>query len=214
METHGRTFIPAAGKDWLLPLYDPFLRLLGAAAIKRPLIDQAAIQPGCRVLDIGCGTGSLTVDIKRLHPLAEVTGVDPDPKALAIATRKANQAGVSVTFDQGFGDRLAYADASFDRVFSSLMFHHLTRDEKLATLAEVRRVLKPGGSLHLLDFCPPRGTMARVAAHLFHRTAHAHDNIDGGVPAFMSEAGLTGAEEVSHRATLVGSIACYRAGKR
>ncbi|MHC4066998.1 MAG: class I SAM-dependent methyltransferase, partial [Planctomycetota bacterium] len=144
-----RRFIPAAGHDWLLPLYDPLLRWIGREELlKRPLIDQAGIQPGHRILDVGCGTGSLTVLLKRLHPGADVHGLDPDPKALAIAGRKSEKAGMAVEFDRGFSDELPYPESSFDRVFSSFMFHHLTRDEKLATLRDIRRVLRPGGSLH------------------------------------------------------------------
>lgn len=211
MEKPERSYIPAAGYDWLLPLYDPFQWILGGNTVKRPLIEQAAIESGCRVLDIGCGTGSLTVLIKKLYPLAEVVGLDPDPKALSIAKRKAERAGLSVEFDRGFGDRLAYADASFDRVFSSFMFHHLTRDEKSATLREVRRVLKPGGSLHLLDFGPPRSAFARAVGHLLHRVGHLQDNVEGRITSFMGEAGLVHPEEVAHRGTFVGNVAYYRA---
>jgi ubiquinone/menaquinone biosynthesis C-methylase UbiE len=94
--------------------------------------------------------------VKRLHPEAEVVGLDPDPKALARARRKTEAAGVAIRFDAGFANELPYPDASFDRVFSSLMFHHLEREAKLATLRELRRVIAPSGSLHLLDFGPPR----------------------------------------------------------
>ena len=68
MDDAERSFIPAFGKRWLLPLYDPFLWLLGADATKRPLIEQAQIKSGFRVLDIGCGTGTMAVLIKKLHP--------------------------------------------------------------------------------------------------------------------------------------------------
>ena len=124
-ETH-KTYLPAAGHDWLLPLYDPIVKLLGGEAARRALLDQACIRPGQRVLDIGCGTGSLVVLIKRLHPDVDVVGLDPDPKALARGRRKAARTSVSVQFDQGFADELPYADASVDRVFSSFMFHHLS----------------------------------------------------------------------------------------
>ena len=82
------------------------------------------------MLDIGCGTGSLVVLVKRLFPDVEVVGLDPDEKALARAARKARRVGASIQFDRGFSDALDYPDASFDRVFSSFMFHHLERDEK------------------------------------------------------------------------------------
>ena len=211
MPEQARSFIPAAGFDWLLPLYDPLQWLLGGDALKRPLIEQAALASGMRALDIGCGTGSLTLLLARLHPGVEVVGLDPDPKALTIAKRKADRAGHAIQLDQGFSDRLPYPDASFDRVFSSLMFHHLAEDEKAATLREVRRVLKPGGSLHLLDFGPPRSALSRALAHVLHRAEHLRDNLEDRITAFMGQAGFAQPEEVAHRGTLVGSLSYYRA---
>jgi SAM-dependent methyltransferase len=87
-ETH-RTYLPAAGKDWALPFYDPMVKLLGGDAARRKLLDQAALAPRHRVLDIGCGTGTLVTLMKRLYPGLEVVGLDPDPKALARAKMKA-----------------------------------------------------------------------------------------------------------------------------
>lgn len=206
-----RSFIPAAGYDWLLPLYDPFQRwILREDAVKRPLVDQAAIQPGHRVLDIGCGTGSLTVLVKRLHPDAQVIDLDPDPKALATAVRKAARWRVTVDFERGFSDQLPVADQSFNVVLSSLMFHHLSREEKFATLREVRRVLRPGGSFHILDFGPPRTRVTSLLAHVFHRMGHSRDNIEGRIPSFMTETGFHRSEEVASRSMLVGSMSYYR----
>src|SRR5262245_18155400 len=148
MPQSGRSYLPAAGHDWFLPLYDPFVRLLGGDAARERLIDQGAIEPGHRVLEIGCGTGGLVLAIKRRYPDATVVGLDPDPKALARADRKAARAGVAIDLDQGFADALPYPESSFERVFSSFMFHHLQGDEKPNTLREVRRVLAPHGSLH------------------------------------------------------------------
>ena len=105
-----RSDIPAAGHDWFLPLYDPLVKLLGAEPARRRLLDQATLRPGHRVLDIGCGTGSLVTLIKRLYPDVHVTGLDPDPKALTRARRKAERASVSVELEQGFSDDLPYPE--------------------------------------------------------------------------------------------------------
>jgi ubiquinone/menaquinone biosynthesis C-methylase UbiE len=211
MEHTERSYLPAMGKRWLLPLYDPLLRLLGADKTKRRLIEQAEIKSGFRVLDIGCGTGSLAVLIKKSHPEVEVIGVDPDPAALSISKRKANRAGLSIEFDRGFSDHLSYPDASFDRVFSSFIFHHLEPSERTATLREIGRVLKSGGSLHLLDFAPRDGNRHH---HRHHRSPHEESRFEGRVVDLMSEAGFVDAREVAKGKIFFGPIAYYSAERR
>ncbi|MDJ0869339.1 MAG: class I SAM-dependent methyltransferase [Myxococcota bacterium] len=206
-----RHFVPAAGHDLLLPFYDPLQRLMGEERIKRPLIEQAGVRSGQRVLDVGCGTGSLTLLIKRLHRGAEVAGLDPDPKALDLARRKAAHAGLEIEFQQGYGDEMPFPDGSVDRVFSSLMFHHLEGAQKAGMLREIRRVLKPEGSLHLLDFGPPRSRLSRLLTGLVHRGEAVRDNLEGRIPALMQEAGLREPTEVDHRGTIFGGLSYYRA---
>jgi ubiquinone/menaquinone biosynthesis C-methylase UbiE len=147
-----REFLPAAGRNVFLPLYDPLVSLLGFGRAGQELVSQANIENNHSVLDIGCGTGTLVVMLKRQYPAVQVIGLDPDEKALQRARRKARRAEVSVQLDHGFADELPYHEQSFDRVFSSFMFHHLDEEERERTSREVLRVLKPGGSFHLLDF--------------------------------------------------------------
>jgi ubiquinone/menaquinone biosynthesis C-methylase UbiE len=202
-----RTYVPAAGYDWLLPLYDVFAKLIGSEAAHRQLVNQADIEPTHHVLDIGCGTGSLTLLIKHLHPRAAVVGLDPDPKALARARRKAEERGLAVRLDRGFSDELPYAAASFDRVFSAFMLHHLALDEKQKTLREARRVLRSWGTFHALDF-GGTGHDSGIIAHLFH-LAHLEDQ--HRVPALMREAGFAEVTELAPRATILGRVSYWRA---
>lgn len=198
-----REYLPAAGIDACLPFYDLITKLMGADQARRALLDQAALRPGQHVLDVGCGTGTLAILLKRRYPRIEIIGLDPDPKALARAKRKARRAGAFPQFDQGFSDALAYPAESFDHVFSSFMFHHLDREEKARTLREIRRVLKPGGQLHLLDFVAAEGNGGFVS-HLFHSHAHLADNLDGNILALMRKAELADAKVVGRRSTLFG----------
>jgi ubiquinone/menaquinone biosynthesis C-methylase UbiE len=209
-ETH-RTFIPAAGHDWLLPLYDPFQKLFLGNWAYRKLVDQAHLRPEQRVLEIGCGTGNLTILIKRLHPQVDVVALDPDPKALDRARRKAEREGLTIQFDRGFADAPAYPDRSFDRVFSSLMFHHLSGDEKTKTLREIRRVLKPGGSLHLFDFGGSRAGSGGFLAHLLLHGEHVRENAGDRIPTLMRETGFGDAAEVAHGTSIFGRVAFFRA---
>jgi len=199
-----RTYIPAATYDWLLPLYDVFAKLIGSEAAHRQLVDQANIEPSHRVLDIGCGTGNLTLLVKRLYPRAEVVGLDPDPKALARARRKADERGSAARFDRGFADELPYAEASFDRVFSAFMLHHLALDVKEKTLREARRVLRSGGAFYALDFGGTNG----IIAHLFH---HAHLADQHRIPVLMREAGFAEVTELAPRDTILGRVSYWRA---
>jgi ubiquinone/menaquinone biosynthesis C-methylase UbiE len=211
MEESRRTYIPAAGHDWALPLYDPIVKLFGGDQARKALLDQADIQTGHRVLDIGCGTGALVTLIKRLHPDVDVVGLDPDPKALTRARRRAERVAVTIQLDQGFSDELPYSDASFDRVFSSFMLHHLQAGEKEKTLREVRRVLKPGGSLHLLDFGGPESGQNGFLARLFHSSHSLKDNSESRILALVSQAGLANPKVVRRRTILFGKIAYYQA---
>jgi ubiquinone/menaquinone biosynthesis C-methylase UbiE len=206
-----RTYVPAAGHDWLLPLYDPLVKLLGGDSARRRLLEQAALQPGHRVLDIGCGTGTLVTLIKRLHPDVDVVGLDPDPKALARARRKAERAGLSIQFNQGFSDELPYAEASFDRVFSSFMLHHLEAIEKENTLREVRRVLKPGGSLHLLDFATSESTGAGILTRWLHSSVRLKDNAEQNIANLISHTGFELPAGVGRGSMLFMHTAYYQA---
>jgi len=148
-----KAYIPALNFHRLTPFYDLVARwLTPEAKFKRRLVEQAGIRPGNRVLDVGCGTGTLAVLIKQAHAEAVVFGLDADPDVLDIASGKAARAGTEIEFQLGFADRMPYADSSFDRVFSSMMLHHFKAGEKRRVLAEISRVLRPDGELHVADF--------------------------------------------------------------
>lgn len=207
---HKRAFLPAAGRDLFLPLYDPIVSLLGGERARRDLIDQANITSGQRILDIGCGTGTFAVLLKRHCSDVQVIGLDPDPKALRRANIKATRAGVSMQLDEGFADELPYERSSFDRVFSSFMFHHLEAQDREKTLMEVLRVLKPGGSFHLLDFAGDgHGLQHGLHSHLgrlFHSSDRLKDNSDARILELMGRAGFKNAEKVKEGKMLFGLL--------
>lgn len=208
-----RPFVPGMGVEWLLPIYDPLTTLLRLDRARRDLVLQADLRPGHRVLDIGCGTGSLVVLTKQLFPDVEIVGVDPDEKALARARRKALRVGARIQFDRGFSDVLVYPDASFDRVFSSFMFHHLTRDEKARTLREIRRVLRADGTFHLLDFEGPRPEGHRSRLSLLHSHRRLVDNDERTILRMLTDAGFANAVKSGDGTVLGGFVrtAYYRA---
>ena len=199
-----REFLPAAGRDVFLPLYDPIVSLMGGKRARQELVQQASIEPDQRVLDLGCGTGTLVVLLKRKYATAQIVGLDPDPKALRRAKAKVKRAAVAVQLDRGFSDELPYEKGSFDRVLSSFMFHHLDDQERERTLREVLRVLKPGGSFHLLDFTGGEDAMHGRWGRLVDSHARLKDNSQRRILEVMSRAGFAKAEKVKDGSMLFG----------
>lgn len=208
--TERHDYLPAAGRDAMLPFYDAFTRLLGVTRVHRALTDRADLAAGQRVLEIGCGTGTLSVLVKRTQPGVEFVGSDPDPLALARARRKARGLD-GIRFERGYAQRLPYPDASFDRVLSALMFHHLDQDTKVATAAEVLRVLRPGGSLLLVDFAGESHGAHGFLAKRIVKSGHMLDNADDGIPLLLRGAGLDCAQVAADRHPVLGRVTYYRA---
>ena len=184
-------YIPALGLRILTPFYDFIQKwIVRDKRYKSRLIEQAQIQPGMRVMDLGCGTGTLAIMAKRAQPNAELVGLDADPEMLKMAYTKKDQENLDVKFDVGFTNDLPYPDASFDCVLSSIMIHHLKTPDKEKTAREIYRVLKPGGQLHVIDFGKPSTFYGKLLGPFLHKFEEANDNIDGKLPIMFREAGL------------------------
>ena len=210
-------FTPALGFHALTPLYDRVVALTTRErTFKRALLDQAAIEPGHQVLDVGCGTGTLAIAAQRRQPGVRVSALDADPAVLAIAVRKARRAGADIAFDLGRSSALPYADERFDRVLSSLFIHHLSWGDKLLTVREMHRVLRPAGELHVADWGRAGGLVSRTAflpVQLLDGFDTTSDNIAGMLPVHFASAGFRQVEETRRIPTALGIVSLYRAAK-
>ena len=141
------------------PYYDIFVNIvtLGQSYRLRNLtVRNVLLPPGENVLDVGCGTGGVTIPAKRqIGNNGSTAGIDPAPEMIAVARQKASRAGLEIDFRVGVIEALPFPDATFDAVTSSLMMHHLPERLQVKGLAEIKRVLKPGGRLLIADMMRP-----------------------------------------------------------
>lgn len=140
-------------------LYDWFTGLLFFGkedAIREMTVKLANVKLGDRILDAGCGTGSLAIRLKqRFGPDIEVIGLDASPEMIGMAEFKAEEADLAIPFRVGLMEDLPFPDCYFDRVIASLVLHHLPKNIKQQAFTEIARVLKAGGTFLAVDFEPP-----------------------------------------------------------
>jgi len=199
--------VPALLHRRLTPVYDLFARAsLREGRLKRELVARARIVPGHRVLDLGAGTGTLAIMVKRAHPAAEVAGLDADPAIVAIARAKAARVRANVAFEVGDAAALPYPHGSFDRILSSLVMSVLTTDKKALVVREAYRVLCPGGVFSIADFGPPHTRWGRFVTPLVRRFAPIRGNLEGLLPRMLREGGFEDVGQGGAIATLFGSL--------
>lgn len=165
-----------------------FLTLGRERAFRDKIAALACLAPGERVLDIGCGTGSLALAAKRsVGAAGAVCGIDASPEMIARARKKAAKAGIEIAFQEGAAQALPFAAAQFDAVLSTVMLHHLSRSARKDCAEEMRRVLKPGGRALAVDFAATPRAQHGPLAHLHHR--HGHVSLEE-IGTTLSAAGL------------------------
>ena len=207
--------IPALRFSFLTRFYDRVLSAtLPEERFKRRLVAQLAPRPGQRILDLGCGTGTLTLLIKQACPKAEVLGLDADIDALRIARLKTEAAGCRIGFCQSLAHPAPLRLHSLDGIASSLFFHHLASCEKLRALECARKLLKPGGQFHIADWGRPHNLWMRLAflgVQLLDGFETTRDSVQGRLIPLMEEAGFQLVCETEREKTVFGTLSLYRA---
>jgi ubiquinone/menaquinone biosynthesis C-methylase UbiE len=173
--------------------YDIFTGLMGLG-VNRPnsrmVVELAKIKPGDKVLDVGCGTGNLTLTAKTVAGASgSVYGIDPSPEMIDVARKKARRIGSEAVFDIGVVEKIAFPEATFDVVISRLVIHHLPGDLKRQGFAEIFRVLKPGGLFLLADFNPPANPILNHVTSALVGPQMMQSNVQG-IPPMLAEAGF------------------------
>lgn len=216
MTENTATFTPALGHRALTPLYDAVIALMTREGRWRnAFVRQISPQSGEVIVDVGCGTGTLVLALKRAAPAARIVGIDPDPEVLQQARAKAARANLDISFAQGFARDLAsLIERPADKVISSLVFHQTPLAEKRAGLQAMHKSLKDSGEIHIADYGLQRTALMRT---LFKQVQHLDGfenttpNAEGILPTLMQQAGFIGAEERQVISTPTGSISLYGA---
>ncbi|MBE0476702.1 MAG: methyltransferase domain-containing protein [Coriobacteriia bacterium] len=176
----------------------------------RMIVDMAGIEPEDHVLDVGCGTGDLTLTAaKRVGESGSVRGIDASPEMIEVARRSAGRRGSRATFEVALIEELPYGDSTFDVVMNRLMMHHLPEDLKRKGFAEVLRVLKPGGLLLATDFTRPSGGIPHVVFALVNHQMMQSADLSA-IPGMLSEAGFVDVASGPTRSAFLGFVSGRR----
>lgn len=209
------SYVPAAGRAWLTGSYDRAVALSMRENAWRPGLVAAVardLPPSGSVVEVGCGTGSLTVALATARPDATVIGVDGDPAVLAIARAKAR--ADRVTWIEGFAGSFLLPTDSAHVALCSLLLHHFSDDDKAAALDHISDVLTDDGVLHVADWGPPRGPATALGARalqLLDGRAGPQSLLDGQLAGMLTAAGCTGARRQAALRTVWGTLELWRA---
>ena len=187
-------FKPAASFFFLTPFYDFLCELMGfGRSFKLKVIDLLSIKGFEKILDIGCGTGTLIIEVKKRYPNTEILGIDPDEEILKIAGKKLKKSKVSAKLIKAYAQALPFPDSTFDLAVSTLIFHHLKTDVKKKSIKEIYRVLKKRGRFLLIDFGQPKTLLSKILLKVgafFEGKENMEANLKGKLPLFLEGAGF------------------------
>lgn len=191
--------------NWQAPFYDWGCRAAGLGRnFRDETLRHAALTPGDRVLDVGCGTGVLTrLAAQMVGPSGHAVGIDPAPRMIGVARENASRTGSQAGFRLAAIERLPFDDSSFDVVLSSMMLHHLPPDLKHDGLAEVYRVLKPGGRLVAVDIDHPANPLWWLLVWPLLLMPGTASNMHGEIPGYLRDAGFDPVQIKGRRAGIL-----------
>ncbi len=199
---------------WLTNYYDTFVAvLMREKDFRTALLNQFQNKNPQKILDIGCGTGTLAIMLKQKFSQAVVAGLDGDANILEIAKTKAQKAEVKLDLRRGFSTDLPFENESFNVVTNTIMLHHLSDEDKIVTLKEAHRVLKSGGEINVADWGSPSNYLTGFG-YYFIQLLDGFDtttsNRKGLILQFLRETGFTSATENTRVDTILGTICLYQ----
>lgn len=207
-------YIPALKFHWLTKIYDWLIgTFMPEKAFKGALLYNAEIKAQYQVLDFGVGTATLSIMAYKNNNQATYQGIDIDDKILSIAKQKIEREDLPIKLLKYNGGVLPFEDNSMDRVISSLVIHHLTDEQKVKAFKEFKRVLKPGGEVHIADWSNPTNFIMRLCFHIVqlldgYKTTNA--NVKGRLPEMIKSAGFSQVEITNNFNSVLGTVGIFK----
>lgn len=212
-----KEFIPALGYDFLSDYYDLAIKVtMPEKKFRNRLVDFVNPKEDEKILEFGFGTAQNIIILKQRFPFCEIQGVDIDPKIKSIAEYKLNKAGIDARLLLYDGEKLPFEDNSFDKVYSSLVFHQLDKITKLKCLEEIYRILRPNGELIIGDWGKAKTKWMRFSFYLVQLLdgfKTTNDNVNGLMTKYITDGGFKNVEEIGYINTLIGTYSYYKANK-
>ncbi len=201
------SFIPALKYHFLTPYYDRFILFwMPELEVKHKAISLVNIEEGDLVLDFGCGTGVLIQIFENKYSRSNIIGLDVDPRIVKIAKNKGIKEEKLILFD---GGEIPFPDAYFDKVISTWVFHHLSKEDKIRAFNEIKRVLKEDGLFVIADWGKPANVLMRslfFVVQVIDNFRTTSDNVKDEIPKLLKAAGFSNTVEMGLRNTFFGTL--------
>jgi len=211
-------FIPALGYDFLTAYYDVVIKItMPEKKFRGILVEHINPSVNEHILEFGFGTCQNLLLLLKTNPNITLKGVDIDPKVVTIAENKLRKHEIKIPLQLYDGRTLPYADGSFDKVYSCLVFHQLDMDTKISSLSELNRILKPNGELVIADWGKASNWLMRLSfclVQLLDGFKTTNDNVKGLMPDIISKAGFVNVDIVNSFNTAIGTISYFKATKK
>lgn len=213
-----KKYIPALGYDFLTAYYDMAIKItMPEKKFRRLLVEEINPQENEHILEFGFGTGQNLLLVHKTNPKTKLEGLDIDPKVKAIAEHKLAKNNIEIPLHLYNGDVLPFANNTFEKVYSCLVFHQLDAETKLNCLKELHRVMKPNGKLIIADWGKAQNKLMRLTfglVQLLDGFKTTNDNVKGLMPDFISKTGFEDVEVTNSINTAIGTFSYFNAIKK
>ena len=213
-----KKYTPALGYDFLTAYYDMAIKItMPEKKFRKLLVDETYPQANEQILEFGFGTGQNLILMQKENPSSKLQGLDIDPKVKAIAEHKLAKNNIKIPLNLYEGKMFPFAENSFDKVYSCLVFHQLDAETKLHCLIELNRILKPKGKLIIADWGKAQNSLMLFTfgfVQLLDGFKTTNDNVKGFMPSFIEKAGFENVVVTKSINTMIGTFSYFKANKK